>query len=162
LTANNRSYTATIEVATPPSDVFEHLTRDVSKWWGGKDLEGSSNRLGDEFTIRHGDVHYSRQKVVEFVPGQRLTWLVTESTLSWIEKDMHEWTNTRMVFELSLNGDKTVLRFTHEGLVPEMACHARCAEGWDMVIKDWLFHLIADGQVPRLLHPDADLVLRAE
>jgi len=51
-----------------------------------------------------------------------------------------------MIFEITTKDDKTVLHFTHEGLVPERECYAKCEQGWSMVIKDWLFHFINDGK----------------
>ena len=47
-----------------------------------------------------------------------------------------------MIFEMTTKGDKTMLHFTHEGLVPEKECYARCEQGWNMVIKEWLFNFI--------------------
>jgi len=38
----NKSFTVTIEVAKSPQYVFKSITNDVAKWWGGKDLQGSS------------------------------------------------------------------------------------------------------------------------
>jgi hypothetical protein len=83
--------------------------------------------------------------LVEVIPNKKVVWLVTESTLNWLQ-DKQEWTNTRMIFDLTTNGDKTLLHFTHEGLVPEKECYARCVQGWDMVIKDWLFNYITTGK----------------
>ena len=143
---NSQNYTATIEVAKSPEDVFNHLT-DVSKWWGFKDYEGNCSKLNDEFTIRHGEVHYSKQKLIEVIPDKRIVWFVTDSKLNWLEKDKGEWTNTKMVFEIEPKGDKTALHFTHEGLVPERECYSKCEQGWNMVIKDWLFNYIAEGKV---------------
>jgi hypothetical protein len=140
----NQNYTATIEVAKSPKDVFNHIN-DVSKWWS-KDFEGSSTKLNDEFVICHPDRHYSKQKLVEVIPNKKVVWLVTESKLNWIEKDKYEWTNTKMVFEITTKGDKTVLHFTHEELVPEKECYAMCEQGWNMVIKEWLFNFITDGK----------------
>lgn len=142
---NTRDFTATIEATKRPEDVFNYLT-DVSKWWGGKDLEGESKKLNDEFIIHHKGAHYSKQKLVEVVPGKKIVWLVTESTLNWLKKDQHEWANTKMIFEISAKGDKTVLHFTHEGLVPEKECYLKCEQGWNMVIKDWLFNFIDNGK----------------
>ncbi len=140
-----RNYTAIIEVEKSPKDVFTRIN-DVSKWWGGKDLEGSSIKLNDEFTIRHGDAHYSKQKLIEVVPDKKVVWLVTDCRLNWLEHDKHEWTNTKMVFEITAKGDhQTVLSFTHEGLRPEKECYSRCEQGWNMVIKDWLFNFITYG-----------------
>ena len=151
MTTNTQTYTATIEVAKSPHHVFECIL-DVSKWWGGKDLEGSARRLGDEFTITHGEVHHSRQKVVEVVPDHKVVWLITESKLAWLRNDKHEWTNTRLVFEIAPQGDGAVLHFTHDGLVPEMECYSSCSEGWNMVIKDYLFNFIGDGRVAAQLY----------
>ena len=136
----SKSYTATIEVEKLPEDVFNRIT-DVSKWWT-KDFEGSSAKLNDEFVINHPGKHYSKQRLVEVIPNKRIVWLVTDSNLSWIEKDKQEWTNTKMIFDISTAGDKTVLLFTHEGLVPEKECYERCQGGWKMVIKEWLYNLI--------------------
>lgn len=144
--SRRQGYSATIEVAKSPHHVFECI-RDVSKWWGGKDLKGSTSRLNDEFTITHGDAHYSKQKMIEFVPDQKIVWRITEGRLGWLEKDKQEWTNTRLVFEIAPKGDGAVLHFTHDGLVPEKECYSRCSEGWDMVIKTFLYNFITDGSV---------------
>ncbi|MDP4265728.1 MAG: SRPBCC domain-containing protein [Bacteroidota bacterium] len=139
-----KNYTATIEVAKSPQDVFNRI-KDVPKWWS-KDFEGSSAKPNDEFVICHPGRHYSKQKLVEVIPNNKVVWLVTDSKLDWLEKDKHEWTNTKMVFDITTKDDKTVLHFTHEGLVPEKECYAMCAQGWNMVIKEWLFNFITDGK----------------
>jgi uncharacterized protein YndB with AHSA1/START domain len=82
----NKNFTATIEVAKSPEEVFTCLTHDVAKWWGGKDFEGSSEKLNDEFVIHHPHAHYSKQKLIEIIPSKRIVWLVTESTLLWLQK----------------------------------------------------------------------------
>ncbi|HEV8283172.1 MAG TPA: SRPBCC domain-containing protein [Chitinophagaceae bacterium] len=142
-----KNFTATIELAKSSQDVFKAITDDVAKWWGGKDLEGNSTRLNDEFVIHHRGAHYSKQKLVEVIPDKKVVWLVTESELSWLEKDKHEWTDTKMIFEITTKGDKTLLHFTHEGLVPEKECYAMCEQGWNMVIKEWLFNFMTNGKV---------------
>jgi activator of Hsp90 ATPase-like protein len=139
----NKSFTATIAVAQAPEIVFNHIN-DVSKWWS-KDFEGSSAKLNDKFVICHPGAHYSKQQLIEVVPNKKVVWLVTESKLAWLEKNKHEWTNTKMIFELTAKGDKTVLHFTHEGLVPEMECYERCNQGWNRVIKEWLLNFITTG-----------------
>ncbi len=145
------SYAATIEVAKSSQEVFNCIT-DVSKWWGGKDFEGKSANLNDEFIIQHPGAHYSKQKLVEVIPGKKIVWLVTESTLNWLEKDKHEWENTKMIFEITAHGNKTVLHFTHEGLVPEKESYTKCEQGWNMVIKDWLFNFITVGELKILAY----------
>lgn len=133
-------YTAIIEVGKSPQDVFNRIN-EVSKWWS-RDFEGSSARPNDEFIICHPNRHYSKQKLVEVIPDKKVVWLVTESKLNWLEKDKHEWTNTKMVFDITTRDDKTLIHFTHEGLIPEKECYTRCEEGWNMVIKDRLYNFI--------------------
>lgn len=138
----NQNYTATIEVAKSPQEVFNHIN-DVSKWWT-KDIKGNSTQLNDEFFISPECGHYSKQKLMEVIPGKKVVWLVTDSKLDWVEKDKHEWNNTKIIFEIIPKGDKTVLHFTHEGLTPEKECYAECEKGWNMIIKDSLFHFITE------------------
>ena len=137
---NTKSYTATLEVDQSPGKVFCDIC-NVSEWWS-QDFTGHSSKLNDEFIIMHAGAHYSKQRLFEFIPDKKVVWLVTESYLDWLDGNKAEWTNTKLVFELNTAGDKTVLHFTHEGLVPEKECYSRCAEGWDMVIKMWLLNLI--------------------
>jgi hypothetical protein len=137
----HKNYSAIIEVAKSPQDVFNCI-KEVPKWWNKEDFEGNSAKLNDEFVICHPGHHYSKQRLVEVVPDKRVAWLVTDSKLDWLEKDQHEWTNTKMIFEITARGDQTILQFTHEGLVPGKECYAMCESGWNMVIKDRLFNFI--------------------
>ncbi len=125
----NRNFTVIIEVAKPPQDVFSSITSDVAKWWGGKDLEGNSNKLNDEFIVHHPGAHYSKQKLVELIPNKKITWLVTDSNLNFL-KETSEWNGTTISFDISTEADKTKIAFTHEGLVPEIECYDACSSGW--------------------------------
>ncbi len=137
------SFTTTIDIARPAQEVFNSIT-NVPNWWS-KDFEGSCSNMNDQFTIHHPGQHYSKQRVTEVMPGKKLVWLVTESEMPWLQKNRQEWTDTKMIFELSESGDKTMLRFTHFGLVPKMECYSLCKTGWTMVVNDWLPHLISHG-----------------
>jgi hypothetical protein len=137
------SVTVAIEIEKSPREVFKCI-KEVPKWWS-KDFEGSSRQLNDEFIIHHPNAHYSKQRLIEVITDNKIVWLVTESTLYWLQHDKHEWTNTKMIFDIGTKEDKTFLRFTHEGLVPEKECYARCKESWTMVITDWLYHYILTG-----------------
>jgi uncharacterized protein YndB with AHSA1/START domain len=139
----NESFTATIEVAKSPQEVFDAI-KEVPKWWS-KDFEGNTSKLNDEFVIHHPNQHYSKQRLVEVIPDKKIAWLVLESELHWLKNNKEEWTNTKMIFEITAKDNKTTLHFTHEGLVPEKECYAMCEQGWTMIIKDWLFHFITVG-----------------
>lgn len=150
-----KSYTTTIEVAQSPKEVFNAIM-DVPKWWS-KDYEGNSSKLNDEFIINHPNMHYSKQKLVEVVTGKKIVWLVTDSNLNWLKKDKQEWTNTKMIFEVEPKADKTILHFTHEGLIPEQECYKACEKGWDLIIKDWLFHFITTGNESKEMAKAAEI-----
>jgi hypothetical protein len=137
------SFSTTIEVEKSPQEVFNCIT-DVANWWS-KDFEGSSKNVNDEFIIHHPGQHYSKQRLVEVIPNKKMVWLVTESTLYWIQNDKQEWTNTKMIFEIRTAGNKTILHFTHEGLVPVKEGYVMCGKGWGMIIKNWLSHFIIYG-----------------
>jgi hypothetical protein len=147
----SKNFTVAIEVEKSPQEVFKVITGDVSKWWGGKDLSGSSTNLNDEFVVHHHGAHYSKQKLIEVIPEKKVVWHVTEGTLRWLKNDKQEWTNTKMIFEIKAQNGKTILHFTHEGLVPEKECYHECQKGWTMVITDWLFNYITEGKVNKRL-----------
>lgn len=140
---NENSFTTTIEVDNTPQEIFNAISQ-VSKWWT-RDFDGTSTNLGDEFVICHPGAHYSKQKLVEVIPGERIVWLVTDSKLDWLQ-NQEEWTNTGMAFDISTSGHKTLLCYTHEGLTPDLECYTRVAHGWTVVIREQLFNFIRTGK----------------
>ncbi|GEO07830.1 SRPBCC domain-containing protein [Segetibacter aerophilus] len=138
-----QDFHTSITVDATAHEAFECIN-NVTEWWT-KNLEGSSQKTGDEFTVRFGDVHYSKQKLVEVVPGEKVVWLVTDSKLNFI-KDKQEWTNTKISFEISRENDKTRIDFRHIGLVPEIECFNNCTKAWDRYIKGSLLPLLVEGK----------------
>ena len=141
-TATN--YTVAIELAKSPDDVFDHLI-DLSKWWP-EEFEGESIKLNREFIFRTGDSHYSKNKVVEFVPDKKLVWLTTGSIR---KSDDFDWTGTKMVSELTTQGDHTLLKFTYDGVVLENESD-RLVQICDMTIKVLFYNFIVYGKGKRI------------
>lgn len=137
-----KNLSITIEFDKSPAEVYAGL-RQAGKWWS-KDFAGQSSELNDQFTIHHPGQHYSKHQVVEMVPDKKIAWLTTDSTLYWLQ-NQHEWTGTKMIFELTPEGNNTVLHFTHEGLTPGKECYTRCEAGWNMIIRQRLAAFINEG-----------------
>lgn len=112
--------------------------------WSGE-IEGNTNKLGDEFTYRYQELHRSKQKITELIPGKKVGWLVLDSYLSLIE-DKTEWNGTKITFEISKKADKTEVRFTHVGLVPDHECDGACSNAWGSYINGSLRSLITAGK----------------
>src|SRR6478735_7527048 len=122
-----QDYHIRITVDADAHEVFESIN-NVTLWWT-ENLEGSSKKLNDEFSVRFGDVHYSKQKLIEFIPDKKVVWLVTESKLNFL-KDKQEWNNTKISFEVDSTNNKTTVRFTHHGLIPQIECFDACSNAW--------------------------------
>jgi hypothetical protein len=138
-----QDYNVSILVDATPEEAFDCIN-NVTEWWT-ENLEGGSKKLNDEFTVRFGDVHYSRQKLIELVPGKKVVWLVTDSILNFL-KDRNEWTGTKISFEISSQDEKTKIHFTHIGLAPEVECFDACSNAWGQYIQQSLQSLINTGK----------------
>ena len=139
----DQSYSTNFLVDQSPLEVFAAINK-VRDWWSGE-VEGSTDKLGDTFTYSVPDVHYSSQTITELVPGEKVVWHVTDANLTFV-KDKSAWNGTDIVFEISRKGEKTELRFTHRGLVPEFECHEACSNAWSLLVGGNLHNFIITGK----------------
>jgi uncharacterized protein YndB with AHSA1/START domain len=136
------NFTSTISANISAQEAITRIS-NVPGWWGVA-FSGHSEKQNDQFVIKMGGDSFFDMTVTEFVPGKRLVWLVTDCNMPWYA-DKKEWTNTRLIFDLSEVNGMTTLNFMHEGLTPDVECYKDCDPGWTHWIKTSLFSYLTTG-----------------
>ena len=139
----NQNYTTTILVKQSPTEVYKAINNPRG-WWS-EEIEGGTEKLNDMFSYHYQDVHACKMKLVEVVANKRVVWHCLDNHFNFT-KDKKEWIDTKIIFEISKNGGKTQLHFTHDGLVPENECYNICEDAWTGFIKGSLKNLITKGK----------------
>ena len=138
----DKSFKTSFTVAQSPEQVFAAIINPRA-WWG-EGITGETAKRGGEFIYRHGSIHLSTQKIAELVPNKKVVWKITQSDLSFVSRKS-EWTGTEVVFEIAKKGDKTELKVTHAGLVPQFECFEGCSAGWSFYLNESLKSLLETG-----------------
>lgn len=136
-------FTASFVVDQTPERVFDAIN-NVRGWWG-EDVEGSTDNVGDEFTYRVQDIHYSKLAVIERIPYEKVEWRVLDNHMNFVA-DQTEWVGSTIRFEIAPASDKTEVRFAHVGLLPENECFAVCSNAWGYLMHGSLQRLITTGR----------------
>jgi len=136
-------FTTTLLVDQSPKEVFRAVT-NVRGWWS-EEIEGGTEKLNDEFTYQYEDAHTCKMRLIEVIPDKKVVWLVLDNYFNFT-KDKSEWKGTEIIFEISQNDNKTQMRFTHLGLVPDYECFEICRDAWTNYIQNSLRNLIATGK----------------
>jgi hypothetical protein len=140
---SNQNITFAYTVDQTAKQVFEAIN-NVRGWWS-EEIEGNTEELGAEFRFHYKDLHRSTQEITEMVPGKKVAWHVTDSSINFVE-DKTEWNGTDIVFEIKQEEGKTQLRFTHIGLNPTVECYEDCNGAWGYYVNDSLRKLITTGK----------------
>jgi hypothetical protein len=77
----SQDFTTTLSVDQTPEEAFAAITNEV-------------------FTYRYQDVHYSKQRIIEFTPGKKVVWRVLDASLNFTD-DPSKWTGTELTFEVA-------------------------------------------------------------
>lgn len=139
----DQNYTITFLVKQSPGEVYQAVN-NVRGWWS-EALEGDSEKLNDEFSYRHGDIHYSKHRLTEVIPDKKIVWLTLDSQLTFANPQ-NEWNGTHVIFDISNQGEQTQLTITHQGLVPAFECFESCTKGWNYYLQNSLLPLITTGK----------------
>ena len=136
-------FSTVLLVDQTPKEVFDAINH-VRAWWS-VEIQGSTDKLNDEFFYHYKDVHHCKMKLIEIVPDKKVAWLVMDNYFNFT-KDKSEWKGTKIIFDITEQNSKTQIRFTHEGLVPEYECYDICLNAWTGYIQKSLKDLIATGK----------------
>lgn len=158
------SYTTSFTVDNTPAEVYEAINNPRA-WWatditeirGSEDgrIDGRTDLAGEEFVFEVPGVHYSKIRVTELVPIERVVWRVVDATIHFVE-DTDEWTDTEIRFEITPTDRGTEVRFTHDGLVPALECYDACSTAWGRYVGGSLRNLITTGTGNPGSNPDEE------
>jgi len=140
---SNQHFTTTILVDQTPGEAFDAIT-NVRGWWS-EEIEGGTEKLNDEFNYHYKDVHRRTMRLIEVVPEKKVTWLCLDNYFNFTE-DKSEWKGNKISFEISRQDNKTQVRFTQLGLVPEYECYDICENAWTSYVTQSLRSLITTGK----------------
>ena len=138
-----QDFSTSFLVDETPHEVF-NAVNNVRGWWSER-IDGGTSQLNDEFTYQRWELHRCTMKLIEVVPGKKVVWLVLDNYFSFT-KDKSEWKDTKIFFDITRQGDKTQVGFTHQGLVPEYECFDICKNAWTQYIQQSLFNLVTTGK----------------
>jgi hypothetical protein len=140
---NTSDFSTTMMVDQTAGEVFNAIN-NVRGWWS-EEIEGSTDKLHDEFKYHYQDVHRCHIKLIEVIPEKKIVWLVMDNYFKFTN-DKSEWKGTNIRFDISEKDNKTEIRFTHAGLVPEYECFEVCSNAWTQYVQQSLFSLITTGK----------------
>jgi len=136
-------FTTAVLVDKTAKEAF-NAVNNPRRWWS-EEIEGSTDKLNDEFTYHYQDIHNCKMKLIEVVPGKKVVWFVLDNYFKFT-KDTSEWKGTKIIFDISEKDNKTQVRLTHQGLVPEYECYDVCSNAWTDYVQDSLMSLITTGK----------------
>jgi hypothetical protein len=107
--------------ASSPDDVYKALAtvEGLSGWWTG-DTRGES-KVGGVLQFRFGRGGFDME-VLELQPAKRVLWQVVDGP--------EEWLGTKISFDITHNGDWTIILFKHQGWKEPVEFMHHCSTKW--------------------------------
>ena len=139
-------YTRVINVSATPAAAYRAVTREFDRWW--TQATGIFGTAGDEASFRFDPVYWTMRAEV-LIPGRNVVLAcidanhVHEGVLPPAARE--EWLGTKLSWQIEPDGEHTRIAFTHEGLVPALACYAICRTGWDFFFGNSLKNYLDTG-----------------
>jgi len=136
-------FAATVLLDEGPEAVFAAVV-NVRGWWS-ENIEGPTDRQGEEFIYRYQDVHRCTIRVSELTSPTRVRWQVVDNSFNFTN-DKREWIGTEMTFHIVRAASNTEIHFTHLGLVHTNECFDVCSHAWEFYLQTSLPGLIRTGK----------------
>ena len=132
-----------IEVKASPNDAYNALIarEGLAAWWT-TDTQGTFDE-GGVIQFRFGTRGGFDMKVLELAPAKSVLWQVVDGPAEWI--------GTKVSFELTKNGDFTVILFKHMGWKEPVEFMHHCSTKWAIFLLS-LKSLVETGKGAP--HPD--------
>ena len=140
------SYTSEITVDNTPEAAYTALTSDFHKWWT-TDC-GQVGKIGDEITYKFGATYWV-MRAINLVPNKTVelecvnAHHVHDGLPSSI---LNEWKGTILKWQIHVQDSRTIVKLTHEGLLPSLECYDICKQGWDYFFVESLKQYLNTGK----------------
>lgn len=142
-TRNNlQNYQSSIVADVSAEEAFKKIGR-ICEWWA-TNVDGDPLRLNAFFTVRFGKT-FAFFKTTEIISNKKIVWHVVDCYLP-LFKNVDQWNNTKLVWDISTQNNKTQISMTHVGLTPEIECFSDCEKGWNFYVKESLAKLITENK----------------
>src|SRR5215467_12934833 len=95
-----------VGIKASPSDVYNALAtcEGLAAWWT---TTLGDSKVGGIIEFRFGPRGGFDMRVLDLMPGKHVLWQVVDGPQDWID--------TRIRFDLTQDGDYTIVLFKHEG-----------------------------------------------
>jgi uncharacterized protein YndB with AHSA1/START domain len=109
-----------VGITATPAKVYEALTSPerLAAWWTSDTTGDSDGTL----KFRFGEVGGFDMKVLDLQPDRRVLWEVIDGPAEWI--------GTTVSFDLTRDGDWTIVLFTHSGWREPVEFMSHCSTKW--------------------------------
>ena len=111
-----------VGIHASPRTVHDALTTldGLSSWWTD-DTRGGIE-IGGVIKFTFGDRGFFDMKVLELEPAKRVVWEVADGPKEWI--------GTKVIWDLSPEGEGTTIRFKHQGWREQVDFMHHCSTKW--------------------------------
>lgn len=145
---SNKNYQRAIPIKASRNQVFEAITKNISKWWT-ENYAGSADAVGDEFTVRF-NATFKVMKISSKEANKHILWTCIDQHIEMPPgiaplKNNREWVGTTITWQMEDLEVGCLLSHTHIGLTPAQECWGVCETGWDQTLKS-LVNLLETGK----------------